>query len=118
MNLLSTLLKPFRSQGHSLSNRDISCVVALNKSQIEAKQQTKEQTIEVKESPCNNIPNNGDLTTLPGVGPKIASILLEAGYKTAEDVLYASNNDLKQIKGIGDTVLSKIRNSKLKPLTK
>ncbi|WP_320674724.1 helix-hairpin-helix domain-containing protein [Prochlorococcus sp. MIT 1341] len=116
MNLLSKVLKRISFQTKPLSHRDISDVIALNKSQLQPKQNLA-SAIESKPIPENKeekekSPNykTDDLMTLPGVGPKVADLLLNAGYKTASDVLSAPSNDLIQIKGIGRTVLKRIKN--------
>ncbi len=116
VKLLSRLLKPFRTKGqHSLTNRDISEVVALNKLQIDKSSSASKhrlQDMQVNYSVSSSQKHEGSkLTNLPGVGPKVAKILLDAGYRTSEEVLAASNEELIKIKGIGGTVLKKIRKS-------
>jgi N utilization substance protein A len=48
------------------------------------------------------------LSALPGIGPAIASRLLDAGFRTIEEVALASLEDLTSIDGIGETMAIKI----------
>ena len=113
MSLLSKLIQRLGLEKKPLSKRDVSYVVELNKSQLSPPRTTarsQDQNVPDKEaSPIIPSHKGTDLTTLPGVGPKVAMILDKAGYKTAEDVLSAASSDLIQIKGIGRTVLTKIK---------
>lgn len=53
-----------------------------------------------------------ELIKLEGVGLKTAKLLWEANLKSSHDVLNASDEKLLQIKGIGKSLIEKIRNSK------
>jgi N utilization substance protein A len=43
-----------------------------------------------------------ELSSLPGIGPAIASRLLDAGFRSVEEVVLASLEDLTSIEGIGE----------------
>jgi N utilization substance protein A len=45
-----------------------------------------------------------ELSALPGIGPSIASRLLDAGFRNIEEVALASLDDLTSIEGIGETM--------------
>lgn len=49
-----------------------------------------------------------DIEDLPGIGPKTAEKLREAGYKTVEKIAVASPRDLSEVGDIGETVATKI----------
>jgi N utilization substance protein A len=49
-----------------------------------------------------------ELSALPGIGPAIASRLLDAGFRTVEEVVLASLEDLTSIDGIGEATAIKI----------
>jgi N utilization substance protein A len=49
-----------------------------------------------------------DLETVEGIGPKTARALIEAGYKTVEDLKKATKEDLMSVKGIGQKTIEKI----------
>jgi N utilization substance protein A len=55
-----------------------------------------------------------ELAQVPGIGPKIAGRLVEAGFDTLDRVMQASADDLMTVKGIGPktaaTILAAIRN--------
>lgn len=52
---------------------------------------------------------DGSLLELPGVGPKMAQTLAEAGYSTPADIRAARDEDLLLVKGLGPGTLRKIR---------
>jgi len=45
-----------------------------------------------------------ELSALPGIGPSIASRLLDSGFRNIEEVALASLDDLTSIEGIGETM--------------
>lgn len=49
------------------------------------------------------------LTQIDGVGVKSAKLLYENGFKTVKDLLDAKDEELLKIKGIGESLLQKIR---------
>ena len=49
-----------------------------------------------------------DIEDLPGIGPKTAEKLREAGYKTVEKIAVASPRDLVELAEIGETMASKV----------
>ncbi|MCX9080969.1 MAG: 50S ribosomal protein L32e [Candidatus Methanoperedens sp.] len=51
------------------------------------------------------------LTTIEGVGKAKAKILYDAGFKTIESVKKANEDDIAQIKGIGEKLAQKIKAS-------
>lgn len=52
---------------------------------------------------------NGSLLELPGVGPKMAQTLAEAGYSTPAAIRAARDEELLLVKGLGPGTLRKIR---------
>lgn len=50
-----------------------------------------------------------DMTDVKGIGPTRAERLREAGYESVEDLYYASDAGLGDVKGIGDLAISHIR---------
>ncbi len=48
------------------------------------------------------------IESIEGVGPKTAQALIEAGYKTVEDIKKATEEDLLAVKGIGKKTVEKI----------
>lgn len=51
----------------------------------------------------------GELCRLPGVGPKAAERLYRAGFRTAEEIQAASDEDLLTVEGLGKGLLAKLR---------
>ncbi|MBU7043722.1 MAG: DNA repair and recombination protein RadA, partial [Theionarchaea archaeon] len=49
-----------------------------------------------------------DIEDLPGIGPKTAEKLREAGYATVEKIAVASPRDLSELGDIGETIAAKI----------
>ena len=111
VDLLSVLLSPFKRHKVPLTKRDFAEVVALNKLQLDAGEESTIVTeyIPLEEDTDITKSHQHNLLTLPGVGPKIADLLYKAGYTTAERVRSASDIELMRIKGIGRTVLNRIR---------
>ncbi len=50
----------------------------------------------------------GDLTSIEGIGPKTAEALMEAGYKTVEELKGITEEKLLEVKGIGKKTAEKI----------
>ena len=50
------------------------------------------------------------LTVLPGIGIKNGELFFNAGFKTPQDVLKASDEELLQIPGVGIGFLKRLRN--------
>jgi len=72
------------------------------KATAQAAQKAKEEKVEKTET------KTVSLEQLSGVGEKTLASLLEAGFKTIEDVLRADIKDLLKIKGIGEKKAKKI----------
>lgn len=51
------------------------------------------------------------LTSLPGLGPRAAELLFDGGFRTPEEVMAASDEELLSVKGVGKDTLAKIRAS-------
>lgn len=58
---------------------------------------------------ATELDQDGSLLELPGVGPKMAQTLAEAGYPTSADIRAARDEDLLLVKGLGPGTLHKIR---------
>ena len=51
----------------------------------------------------------GDVSELTGVGDKRAAQLREAGFQTATDIVEADHDELENISGIGDTLVTRFK---------
>ena len=49
------------------------------------------------------------LTVLPGIGIKNGQLFFDAGYRTPQDVLNASDEELLEIRGVGTNFLKRLR---------
>tara|TARA_Y100001968_G_C19298154_1_gene687650 strand:- start:57 stop:314 length:258 start_codon:yes stop_codon:yes gene_type:complete len=65
-----------------------------------------------KINPFNQSPGWASLTVLPGIGIKNGQLFFEAGYKTPQDVLNATDEELLEIPGVGMNFLKRLRNLK------
>ena len=59
----------------------------------------------------NNNSNNSQITSIDGVGPKIANVLISAGYDTIQTVTNADLADLANLEGIGEKTAQRIYRS-------
>ncbi len=116
MRLLKALLKPFKKVNRLSSKQDIKKVIELNRKQLKIiGTQVKEemnQTYEgksISESSPINQKEIAELTTLPGIGPKTAKLLIASGFTTKSRVLKAEESELLKIKGISKVVISKLK---------
>ena len=53
-----------------------------------------------------------NLKALPGVGPKSAKSLYDAGFKTTESIISADEKDLLALPGVGINLVKKLKNLK------
>jgi predicted flap endonuclease-1-like 5' DNA nuclease len=51
----------------------------------------------------------GELSCLPGVGPKVAERLYRSGFRSVEEIQAASDEDLLMVEGVGKGLLRKLR---------
>ncbi|MFA6320450.1 MAG: transcription termination factor NusA [Candidatus Omnitrophota bacterium] len=62
--------------------------------------------------------SGADITTLDGIGPKVAKILKAAGYDTVDKIKSLTAEELIKLEGIGEKTAEKILNSAKEGLTK
>ncbi len=106
------LLSLFRRSSQPLTRRDFRDVVEINRIQLEEVhlELAKGGSAGTDINCSDNKKEESDLlTTLPGVGPKTARLLVKAGYRSKNDVLKAKNEELLKIKGIGQAVITRLR---------
>lgn len=87
-----------------LTGWDIDIISSEEYEKERAKEAEKEMETAIEEEKARKTP----LTTLQGVGDRIAKILEEAGYKTVEDIASLTTERLKAIPGIGEKTAQKI----------
>ena len=68
----------------------------------------KEMVKEKLDAVIEETPEPVSVETLPGVGPKTAAALAEAGFKTVADIKNADEEKLLAVKGIGKKTVEKI----------
>tara|TARA_B100000700_G_C14593220_1_gene645599 strand:+ start:265 stop:534 length:270 start_codon:yes stop_codon:yes gene_type:complete len=52
-----------------------------------------------------------NLTSIPGIGAKNCNNFYDAGYKTPESIIAASDKELLSIPGVGMSFIKKLRNT-------
>ncbi len=107
MKLLEKLLKPFQKHSRLTSKQDLDLVIELNKKQIRPTITDIHEVLVIDDSKEES--SIEDLTELPGIGPKTAKLLYEAGYSTKASVIQANKDDILKVKGISLAVLSRLR---------
>ena len=80
-----------------------------SKTKTKTKTKTKAKT---KSKTVNSKKNIENLTSLPGVGPKSAKALYEAGFKTTKAVISADEKDLLAVTGVGINLVKKLKKLK------
>tara|TARA_Y100001968_G_C19118554_1_gene600810 strand:+ start:426 stop:683 length:258 start_codon:yes stop_codon:yes gene_type:complete len=60
-------------------------------------------------NPFNKNPNWTSLTVLPGIGNKNGQLFFDAGYRTPQDILKATDAELLEIPGVGYGFLKRLR---------
>ena len=104
MKLIEKLLKPFKKKNSLASKQDLNLVIELNKNQINQKNNLESKIINFTSKEKTE-----DLTSLSGIGPKTAELLLRAGYTTKSSIINANNDEILKIKGISLAVLARLR---------
>ena len=73
------------------------------------KKATKSSKTKAKVKTVNSKKNISNLASLPGVGPKSAKALYEAGFKTTKAVIAADEKDLLKVPGVGINLVKKLK---------
>jgi len=60
-------------------------------------------------NPFNQSSDWTSLTVLPGIGFKNGQLFFQAGFKTPQDILNATDEELLQIRGVGRTFIKRLR---------